>query len=101
MNVEEIITYTADICGVSVEEMKSRCRKRDLVVARQLSAYIIKEKTKLSLTSIANALGLKDHSTVIHSLKTVNNLYGIDNFVTEKLDLLKIRFYWEFDVKSS
>jgi chromosomal replication initiator protein len=61
-----------------VELMKSKTRKREIVQARQISMYFSKKLTKSSLASIGMQCGGKDHATVLHAFKTVNNLQDTD-----------------------
>ena len=59
--------------------MQSKTRKREIVQARQVSMFFSKNMTKSSLASIGAQIGGKDHATVLHACKTVNNLIETDN----------------------
>lgn len=59
---------------ISVENLKSKSRKRELVTARQAAMYFIKQYTTHSLKSIGQYFGGRDHSTVSHALHAVENL---------------------------
>jgi chromosomal replication initiator protein len=58
--------------------MKSKTRKREVVQARQIAMYFSKNLTKASLASIGMHCGGKDHATVLHACRTVNNLMETD-----------------------
>ena len=58
--------------------MKDKTRKREIVVARQVSMYLAKEYTNMSLKSIGSHFGGRDHSTVIHAIQSINNLMETD-----------------------
>jgi chromosomal replication initiator protein len=58
--------------------MQGKTRKREIVQARQVSMYFSKNLTKASLASIGSFIGGKDHATVLHACKTVNNLIDTD-----------------------
>jgi chromosomal replication initiator protein len=58
--------------------MQSKTRKREIVQARQVSMFFSKNMTKSSLASIGAQIGGKDHATVLHACKTVNNLIDTD-----------------------
>jgi len=60
--------------NISLEDLKSKSRKRELVTARQIAMYFAKKYTNHSLKSIGYYFGGRDHSTVIHALQTVNNI---------------------------
>lgn len=59
---------------VSVESLKSKSRKRELVTARQAAMYFIKQHTSHSLKSIGQYFGGRDHSTVSHALHAIEDL---------------------------
>jgi len=61
-----------------VNQLQTKTRKREIVQARQLAMYFSKNMTKSSLASIGSQIGNKDHATVLHACKTVNNLIDTD-----------------------
>ena len=63
-----------DACAISWLELKSQSRKRDVTMARQLFCYFAKDTLNYSLKAIGDIVGGRDHSTVIHSIKTVEDL---------------------------
>ncbi len=85
--LEKIKKLVADHYKVTVEKIQSSTRKREVVIARQLSMYFAKNFTNKSLKSIGDDFGGKDHSTVIYSLKAVQDMMDTDevfkNQVTE------------------
>jgi chromosomal replication initiator protein len=62
-----VISVAADYFSLSPEEIKSANRSRPLVTARQISMYLCRELTDLSLPEIGKRFGGRDHSTVIHA----------------------------------
>jgi len=60
--------------GVKREDFLSKCRKRELVNYRRILMVILKKHTKESLASIVRHLGGKDHATVLHAVRTHENL---------------------------
>ena len=70
--------------------MKDKTRKREIVIARQVAMYFAKEYTNMSLKSIGNHFGGRDHSTVIHALTSVSDLMDTDKkFRATMQDLIK------------
>jgi chromosomal replication initiator protein len=64
--------------GVTEEQMKNiKCRKRELAQSRQWHMYIRFKVFKMSSTEAGNIYD-KDHATVLHAIKTVNNLMETD-----------------------
>ncbi len=75
--IEEIIVIVAGYFKLQAKVLKMKTRKREVVTARQLAMYFAKKYTKKSLSEIGAAFN-KDHSTVVHAIKTVKNLYETD-----------------------
>jgi chromosomal replication initiator protein len=68
----------AEHFSVPVEKLGGKTRKRQIVIARQLSMYLAKNLTDKSLKAIGEMFGGRDHSTVIYSIKTVQDLMETD-----------------------
>jgi hypothetical protein len=75
---QEVIDYIND-SDASMEDMLSKKRTRNLTRPRQMAMYIAREVTSMSLPEIGNAFGGRDHSTVIHACKTMEELKTKDN----------------------
>ena len=78
ISVEFIQDLVANHFDVPVEKLSGKTRKRHIVVARQLSMYLAKKMTDQSLKAIGDMFGGRDHSTVIYSCKTVQDLLDTD-----------------------
>lgn len=78
ISIEQIQKMVSDITNIPINLMNSKTRKREVVQARQLAMYFSKQHTKSSLANIGKACGNKDHATVLHAIKTVNNLKDTD-----------------------
>ena len=68
----------ADNHEIDISTLQSKPRKRHIVQARQLAMYFAKRMTKASLASIGSQIGKRDHATVLHACKTVDNLTETD-----------------------
>ncbi len=69
------------VCGfynIDSESFQSSTRKREIVQARQVAMFLSKTLTKSSLAAIGAEIGGKDHATVLHAFKTINNLMETD-----------------------
>ena len=81
--VEKIRDTVCDYFTLSVEAISTKSRKREVVQARQIAMYLSKQHTKNSLASIGETIGQRDHATVLHACKIVNDLMETDkNFRT-------------------
>ena len=72
VTVDKIIDYIAKAFGVSAADIKSNKRQAEINLARQISMYVIKEVTTLTLQDIGTIFG-KNHSTVLHSINQVKS----------------------------
>ena len=90
VSIEYIQKVVCDYFDLPIELMKSKTRKREVVQARQIAMYFSKKMTKSSLANIGMHCGGKDHATVLHACRTVNNLAETDkNFRAYLVDLDK------------
>ncbi|HMT54031.1 MAG TPA: chromosomal replication initiator protein DnaA [Saprospiraceae bacterium] len=88
ISVENIKQLVAKFFDVPIEKMQSKTRMREVVMARQLSMYLAKNYTNSSLKVIGDSFGGRDHSTVIHSLKTVKDMMDTDTIFKDKVNSL-------------
>ena len=68
-----ILSTVSQCCMVTLEQLRSKTRKRGIVEARQIYCKLAKKRTKYTLEQIGSAIN-KDHATVLHSVRTCNNL---------------------------
>jgi chromosomal replication initiator protein len=69
-----IIDVVADFFGLSIDDLCSKSRSRQLVNARQIAMYLTRELTEMSFPQIGKAFGGRDHSTVMHAKDKIANL---------------------------
>jgi len=91
ISIEYIQKLVSDYYGISVENIKSKTRKREITQARQISMYFAKQLTKASLKNIGAYFGGRDHSTVIHACQTVNDLIDTDKRFKEDVEEIEKR----------
>jgi chromosomal replication initiator protein len=78
ISIDYIQKVVCNYFNVGIEQLQSHTRKREIVQARQVAMFFSKSLTKSSLASIGSQIGGKDHATVLHACKTVNNLMETD-----------------------
>ena len=78
VSIDYIQKVVSDYFQMDVETLQSKTRKRHIVQARQLAMFFAKKFTKASLASIGSQIGKRDHATVLHACKTVDNLASTD-----------------------
>ncbi len=90
ITIDYIQKVVCEYYKIPVDLMQGKTRKREIVQARQVSMYFSKSLTKASLASIGFSIGGKDHATVLHACKTVNNLIDTDrHFRSQILEIEK------------
>ena len=78
VSIDYIQKVVSKYFEMDVTTLQSKTRKRHIVQARQLAMYFAKRMTKASLASIGSQIGSRDHATVLHACKTVDNLTETD-----------------------
>jgi len=78
ISIDYIQKVVCDYFNLPLEAINSKTRKREIVQARQLAMFFSKKLTKSSLATIGLHCGNKDHATVLHACRTVNNLIDTD-----------------------
>jgi chromosomal replication initiator protein len=78
ITVDFIKKMVAEHFNVPLDKLAAETRKRQIVIARQLSMYLAKNMTNASLKAIGEQFGGRDHSTVIHSCRAVQDLMDTD-----------------------
>ncbi|MDR3187227.1 MAG: chromosomal replication initiator protein DnaA [Holosporaceae bacterium] len=88
VTVEEIQKKVAVHYAIKLSDMFSPRRVRQLALPRQIAMYLAKKLTTLSLPEIGKSFGGKNHTTVLHAVKKINELIDKDHSVSEDIKLL-------------
>jgi len=88
VSIENIQKTVADFYRLKVVELLSKKRTRAIARPRQIAMCLARELTQLSLPEIGNAFGGRDHSTVLHACKTIENLRNLDHALNSDFNLL-------------
>ena len=78
LSIEEIQRIVCEYLDINEDLIRAKTRKREVVRARQIAMYFCKEVTQHSLKTIGLHFGGRDHSTVIHAVKTVEDQVDTD-----------------------
>jgi chromosomal replication initiator protein len=81
ITIEAIKQEVSNYYNIPIDLMESALRKHEVALARQMSMYMAKHFTQLSLKSIGSHFGNRDHSTVLHSCQAIENYFITDRNV--------------------
>lgn len=93
ISAKQIIERTARHFQISVDEILSPKRDKDIVMPRQVAMYILRSELHLSFPKIARELGRKDHTTAIHSVEKIEKEIHIDNDIRTAVNDIKELLY--------
>ena len=89
VTIDEIIRKVTDHYGVNLTDMLSARRTRSIARPRQVAMYLSKKLTSKSLPEIGRRFGKRDHTTVIHAVKKIEELQSIDNQIAKDIEILR------------
>jgi chromosomal replication initiator protein len=89
ITIDAIQKLVCEYYDIGYDKLQAKTRKREIVQARQISMYLAKKFTKNSLKTIGEHFGGRDHTTVIHSCQTVNDLMDTDNLFRDQVKELQ------------
>ena len=89
VTIEEIIRKVADHYNLRMSDMISARRSRTISRPRQLAMFLAKNLTSKSLPEIGRRFGGRDHTTVIHAVKKIEELKNKDLQIAEEVEILR------------
>jgi len=85
-SIDTIQKLVASYFNLQQKDLRSKRRLKQLVIPRQIAMYIAKKLTTSSLIEIGEKFGGKDHSTVIHSIKKIDEQRSTDQYIKNVID---------------
>lgn len=92
LTIDDIMDSVCNHFNVSSAAVSSRSRKREYVVARQVSMYLAQKHTKMPASRIGKLVGGRDHSTVIHSCSQIERRLKTDKAFSEEIASIENSF---------
>jgi chromosomal replication initiator protein len=89
VTIEEIQKRVAEHFNIKVSDMHSARRARAVARPRQVAMYLAKQLTSRSLPEIGRKFGGRDHTTVMHAVRKIEELRAIDSSFSEDVELLR------------
>ncbi len=78
MSIQTIIDAVTDFYGVKLSDLQSKRRHRSITIPRQVCMYLARHRTAYSLEEIGGYFGGRDHTTVMHAIRTIGDRIGDD-----------------------
>lgn len=85
ITIDEIMRHTADFYGMRLPDMTSERRARAVARPRQVAMYLAKRLTTRSLPEIGRKFGGRDHTTVLHAVRRIENLRSTDSTLDDEI----------------
>ena len=92
LTIDDILDKVCTHYNVTPEQVNSKSRKRDYVLARQVSMYLAQKYTKMPASRIGKLVGNRDHSTVIHSCTQVEKRLVTDKMFSAEVSSIENSF---------
>ncbi len=93
VDCRDIMNRVAQRMNVTASDILGTRRRTDLVLARQLAMYVCRRKLGLSYPELGRAFGGKDHSTVIYSIKKIENMLLTDHNINQLVTQLEMESF--------
>jgi chromosomal replication initiator protein len=88
LTVDSIKQIVANHYKITLDMMMSKSRKHEIVLSRQMSMYFTKKLLDYPLKKIGEYFGGKDHTTVLHSIQTIENYLAFDRVVRKSYEII-------------
>jgi chromosomal replication initiator protein len=89
----QVLEVVASEFGISMDELLGRSRSRDVALPRQVAMYLMREEANASLPQIGEALGGRDHTTVMYACEKVADMIERDDRLRRKIFAIRERLY--------
>ncbi len=92
VSIKEVTKAVADFYSIEENSIYEKTRRKEIVKARQVVMYILREDFNVSYPLIGQKMGGKDHTTVIHSFLKIKNDLKNDSSLLSELEQIRVMF---------
>ncbi|MFZ6036613.1 MAG: chromosomal replication initiator protein DnaA [Patescibacteria group bacterium] len=93
ITVKQIMSTVADFFDISADDLLGSSRKKELVVPRQITMFLMREEAKCSYPTIGQELGGRDHTTAMHAYEKIKRATNEDEKIRQDITLIRQRLY--------
>ncbi len=90
---KQIINTVSEFFDISIENITGISRKKELVVPRQITMFLLREEAKCSYPTIGQELGGRDHTTAMHAYEKIRRAMEEDEKIQQDINLIRQRLY--------
>ncbi|MBN2472207.1 MAG: chromosomal replication initiator protein DnaA, partial [Anaerolineae bacterium] len=91
--IETVLEVTAAYHNLSIDDLVGPRRTKKIAMARQQAMYLAREATEASLPQIGQAIGGRDHTTIMHGYNKVIELLESDEEIRQEIKQLRLRLF--------
>ena len=88
LTIDHIVKFVSKELNVKPSEIRSKSRSKNIVYARRVSIYLARSLTQSTMPQLAQYFGMKDHTTISHTMKKINELLKTDENFKVKIEEL-------------
>jgi chromosomal replication initiator protein len=96
---DEVVRTVAEAFGVPVDRMVSRERTQEIALPRQIAMYLLREESNFSLPQIGEALGGRDHTTVMYGCDKISDLLERDDRLRRRVVEIREHIYKQLPIQ--
>jgi chromosomal replication initiator protein len=89
----EVVQTVADAFGIPIDRLLSRERTQEIALPRQIAMYLLREESNISLPQIGEALGGRDHTTVMYGCDKISDLLERDDRLRRRVVEIREHIY--------
>lgn len=93
VTVRELLRVVTDYFEISLDELVGQSRRKELVVPRQITMFLMREELDSSYPTIGNEMGGRDHTTAMHAYAKIKRDFEAEEKVRQDITLIKQRLY--------
>jgi chromosomal replication initiator protein len=90
---EDVVRKVAECYGVAVDRILSRERSREVALPRQIAMYLLREESNISLPQIGEALGGRDHTTIMYGCEKIADMLERDDRLRRQVIDIRQQLY--------
>ena len=96
---EEVMSQVAGAFGVTVQNLMGADRRQEVVLPRQIAMYLLREEANYSLPKIGEAMGGRDHTTVMYACQKVTDLLERDDKLRRQVIKIREQIYGQSKIE--